>query len=150
LQFTILEVAMSYALLEQKRSHPARDAAIKSIVAVQNKDRAGWLDLWHPDGMIQDPVGVSPLDLEGNGHQGIKAITAFYDTVIASGDVRFHIRQSFACGDECANVGTITTRAADGSVGRCELVMIYRVNGEGKVMSLRAFWEFDDLMEDYI
>lgn len=115
---------MSFTLLTKKRAHPARDAALKSITAVQNKDREGWLSLWHPEGLIQDPVGVSPLDPTGEGHRGIAAITAFYDNVIAAGDVRFHIRESFACGDECANVGTITTRSADGSVGRCELVMI--------------------------
>ena len=122
---------------------------MKSIEAVQNKDREGWLAMWHPEGLIQDPVGVSPLDESGEGHRGIEAITAFYDNVIAPGDVRFHIRESFACGDECANVGTITTRAADGSVARCELVMLYRVDEEGKVLSLRAFWEFDDLMAGY-
>jgi steroid delta-isomerase len=140
---------MSLTLLENKRSHPARDAAMKSIAAVQSKDREGWLGLWHPEGLIQDPVGVSPLDPAGEGHRGIEAITTFYDNVIAPGDIRFHIRESFACGDECANVGTITTRSADGSVARCELVMLYRVDAAGKVLSLRAFWEFDDLMAGY-
>lgn len=140
---------MSITRLEQKPSHPARDAALKSIRAVQSKDRESWLALWHPDGLIQDPVGVSPLDPDGKGHRGTEAITAFYDNVIAQGDIRFHIRESFACGSECANVGTITTRSADGSVARCELVMLYRVDEDGKVLSLRAFWEFDDLMEDY-
>lgn len=140
---------MSLARLEQKPHHPARESALKSITAVQNKDREGWLSLWHPDGLIQDPVGPSPLDPEGKGHRGIEAITAFYDNVIAAGDVRFHIRESFACGTECANVGTITTRSADGAVGRCELVMLYRVDEQGKVLSLRAFWEFDDMIEDF-
>jgi steroid Delta-isomerase len=140
---------MSLKYLQSKREHPARTAAAKSIAAVESKDREAWLGMWHEDGVLQDPVGVSPLDPEGKGHQGIEAITAFYDNVIAQGDVRFHIRESFAAGDECANVGTITTRSADGSVARCELVMLYRVNADGKVMSLRAFWEFDDLMEGY-
>ncbi len=140
---------MSFAVLQKKRSHPARDAARRSIAAVQARDRDAWLALWHPEAVIQDPVGVSPLDPTGEGHRGIEAITAFYDNVIAAGDVRFHIRESFACGDECANVGTITTRSADGAVGRCELVMVYRVDSGGKLLSLRAFWEFDDLMEDY-
>jgi steroid delta-isomerase len=140
---------MSLTLLKNRRSHPARDAAMKSIAAVQSKDREAWLGLWHPEGLIQDPVGVSPLDPAGEGHRGIEAITAFYDNVIAPGDIRFHIRESFACGDECANVGTITTRSADGSVARCELVMLYRVDAAGKVLSLRAFWEFDDLMAGY-
>ena len=140
---------MAFSVLEKKRTHPARTAAMQSIIAVQNKDREAWLGLWHPEGVIQDPVGASPLDPAGEGHRGMEAITAFYDNVIAAGDVRFHIRESFACGDECANVGTITTRSADGSVARCELVMLYRVDDDGKVLSLRAFWEFDDLMEDY-
>ncbi len=140
---------MSYSLLERKTPHPARDAALKSIIAIQSGDRAGWLSLWHPEGLIQDPVGASPLDVSGDGHAGIEAITTFYDTVISQGDIRFHIRESFACGNECANVGTITSRSRDGAVGRCELVMLYRVDEEGKILSLRAFWEFDDLMADY-
>ena len=90
--------------------------------------------------------GVSPLDPDGRGHRGIEAITTFYDNVIDSGDVRFHIRESFACGQECANVGTITTRSGDGSVSRCELVMVYRVDDQGALVSLRAFWEFDELV----
>jgi steroid delta-isomerase len=140
---------MSLKFLQSKREHPAREAAMKSIEAVETKDRETWLSLWHDEGLLQDPVGESILDPEGKGHQGIEAITAFYDNVIAQGDVRFHIRESFAAGEECANVGTITTKSADGSVARCELVMIYRVDAEGKVLSLRAFWEFDDLMEGY-
>ena len=54
------------------------------------------------------------------------------------------IRHSYACGDECANVGTITTRVGGSLVSRTELVMVYRLNEEGKLASLRAFWEFED------
>ena len=114
---------MSLTLLENRRSHPARDAAMKSITAVQSKDREGWLGLWHPDGLIQDPVGVSPLDPAGEGHRGIEAITAFYDKVIAPGDIRFHIRESFACGDECALVQIdIGAGAGIGEVSRHHVV----------------------------
>lgn len=139
---------MSIAILEQAKKHPARDASIHSINCVQNKDREGWLSMWHPEGFIQDPVGPSPLDPEGNGHHGIEKITAFYDNIIAKGDMRFQIRHSYACGKECANVGTITTKSADGSIARCELVMVYCVDDDGKVLSLRAFWEFDDMIAD--
>ncbi len=139
---------MSIEVLTQAKKHPARDAAIHSITCVQNKDREGWLSMWHPDGIIQDPVGPSPLDPEGKGHQGIKKITAFYDNVIAGGDMRFHIRQTYAGGNECANVGTITGKTADGGVTRVELVMIYCVDDDGKVLSLRAIWEFDSMVAD--
>ena len=139
---------MSIQTLENARSHPARDASIKSINCVQNRDREGWLSLWHADAVVEDPVGISLLDPEGKGHRGIAAITEFYDSVISQGQVRFHIRESFACGKECANVGTITTRGEDGTVSRCELVMVYKVDDEGLVLSLRAFWEFDELVAD--
>ena len=134
---------MSIKILEDARSHPARDLAMRSIGFSEQKDREGWLALWAENGVIEDPVGVSPLDPSGDGHRGIEAITAFYDKVIAPADLRFHIRQTFACGAECANVGTITTRLGQ-VVSRTELVMVYRANASGKLAALRAFWEFGD------
>jgi steroid delta-isomerase len=135
---------MSIKILEDARSHPARDVAMQSIRSVEQGDRAGWLALWADDAVIEDPVGSSPLDPEGLGHRGIDAITAFYDKIIAPGDLRFQIRHSYACGRECANVGTITNRAENGVVSRTELVMVYRLDEAGKLASLRAYWEFDD------
>ena len=118
---------MSIKILEDARPHPARAMAIRSIQCVEGKDREGWLSLWADDAVIQDPVGVSPLDPEGLGHRGTEAITAFYDKVIAPVDLRFQIRQSFACGDECANVGTITTKLG-GMTG--VWVISYRGDGD--------------------
>ena len=138
---------MSIKVLENACKHPARDAAIQSITFIQNKDREGWLSMWDKEGFIQDPVGKSPLDPDGKGHRGLDQIARFYDKFIAPADVRFTIRQTFAAGCECANVGTITTRSAEGAVSRTELVMLYCVNSEGKLVSLRAFWEFDDMMD---
>jgi ketosteroid isomerase-like protein len=137
---------MTIEVLKNAKTHPARDAAIQSMSCVENNDREGWLALWAEDGVIEDPVGTSPLDPKGNGHRGIDAVTAFYDRVIAPADTRFVIRQTFAAGDECANVGTITTRSPDGTVARTELVTVYRVNDDGKLVSLRAFWEFEATM----
>jgi hypothetical protein len=136
---------MSIKILEDARSHPARAMAMRSIRCAESGDRAGWLALWDDDALIQDPVGVSPLDPEGQGHRGIEAITAFYDKVIAPADLRFQIRQTFACGNECANVGTITTRIGS-LVSRTELVMVYCLAESGKLASLRAFWEFEDTL----
>ena len=138
---------MTIKVLLEARKHPARDVAIQSVQCVQNKNREGWLSVWAKDGVIEDPVGISPLDPAGKGHVGFEAITRFYDNIIAPGDLRFSIRQSFACGNECANVGTITNKSAEGFVTRTELVMVYRINDDGKLQSLRAFWEFDDTVE---
>ena len=53
------------------------------------KDKAKWLSLFAENAVVQDPIGVSPLDPSGKGHKGLKAIEAFYDNVIANGDLKF-------------------------------------------------------------
>ena len=97
------------------------------------------------DGVVQDPVGVSFLDETGEGHRGHEGIGAFWDNVIATNPVRMDIISSHAGGDEVANYLTITTTFPDGSNVAGEMVAIYRVDEAGKVRSLRAFWEIDQL-----
>ena len=125
--------------------HPARDAAGASMTAVEAGDREGWLGLFAPDALVQDPIGPSMFDPDGDGHRGAEAIAAFYDTVIASGRVQFAIRESYAGGHECANVGTITTTLGDGSRAIVEGVYTYRIDDEGRILALRAYWEPDQL-----
>jgi ketosteroid isomerase-like protein len=125
----------------------ARELGIRSRAAVSAGDRAGWLDLFAPDALVQDPVGPSAFDPEGKGHHGHEAIAAFYDTVIASSEaISFDIQQSFLCGDEVADVGIIRTTLAGGThQAIVHGVYVYRANGAGKLASLRAYWEFDAL-----
>src|SRR4029077_12140599 len=88
----------------------ARDLARRSPAAVKVKDRVEWLSLWAPDAVVQDPVGPSPFDPEGNGHRGPEAIAAFYDKVIAPNElITFEIEHSYLCGNEVADVGVIRT-----------------------------------------
>ncbi len=114
------------------------------MAAVMAQDREGWLALWSEDGCVEDPVGPSWLDPTGQGHRGRAAIGAFYDTTIATLEwIRFEITDSFAAGDEVANVGTIHLSLPGGASGRCEGVFVYRVGADGLLLSLRAFWEVD-------
>jgi len=93
----------------------ARDLARRSQAAVKAKDRAGWLSLFAPDAIVQDPIGPSPFNPDGAGHRGPEAIAAFYDTVIAPNDlITFEIEDSFLCGDEVADVGVIRTVLENG------------------------------------
>jgi steroid Delta-isomerase len=131
--------------MEHADAHPARDASRASMAAVEAGDRDGWLGLFAPDALVQDPIGPSMFDPDGEGHRGAEAIAAFYDTVIASGQVSFSIRESYAGGQECANVGTITTTLADGSRAIVEGVYTYRVDAQGRIVALRAYWEPDRL-----
>ena len=127
--------------MDKYESHPARDMAIRSMTAVENGQREEWLALWADDGIIEDPVGPSPFDPSGDGHRGIEAIAAFWDNVTSRQPVRFSCRESFAAGNECANVGTITIELDGGMRAFVDGVFVYRINDAGRLVSLRAFWE---------
>jgi ketosteroid isomerase-like protein len=127
--------------------HPARLASQRSIAAVQAKDKQAWLSLFAEDGVVQDPVGKSFLDETGEGHRGHEAIGAFFDANIAPVEsIRFELHDSFAAGDEVANVATIHMTLPGGATSRCEGVFVYRVRDDGKLVSLRAFWEVDRML----
>jgi ketosteroid isomerase-like protein len=113
------------------------------MAAVEAGDRDGWLALFADDALVEDPIGPSPLNPGGEGRRGRDAIAAFYDEIVAMGDVRFTIRESYACGDECANVGQIATTLPDGTTSLVQGVYTYRIDAEGRIAALRAFWEFD-------
>jgi ketosteroid isomerase-like protein len=121
----------------------ARAASLRSRDAVQRGDKDAWLAIFADDAVVQDPVGVSPLDETGLGHHGRAAISAFWDNVIAANPIRMDLRSSFAGGNEVANAIRMTTTLPDGTQVGCELIAVYRVGDDGLVRSLRAFWEFD-------
>lgn len=127
--------------------HPARAASRRSMAAVEAGDKDAWLALFADDAVIEDPVGVSALDPEGKGHRGLGAISAFWDANIGPNTLRFDIRQSYAPGNEVANVGTITTTLPDGSQAAVAGVFTYRVDAEGRLESLRGYWNFDENVE---
>jgi len=104
--------------------------------------------LFDKDAIVQDPIGKSPLDPEGNGHQGIAAIEKFYDTVIANGDIEFNILESIPCADECANYAQIVNLVGEVRI-ETKMIVIYRINADNKIQSLRAFWDYQK-MEDQL
>lgn len=127
--------------------HPARRASQASATAVARGAKGEWLALFAADAVVQDPVGPSMFDPDGSGHRGHAAIAAFWDLAIASVHrFRFTIEDSFAGGDSCANVGTITSVLADGTRVDAEGVFVYRVDDRGLITSLRAHWEVDRAM----
>ena len=112
------------------------------------KDKQNWLDLFAEDAIVQDPIGKSPLDPVGDGHKGKEAIEKFYDTVIANGDIEFNILESIPCADECANFAQIVNVVGDVKI-ETQMIVIYRINSNDKIVSLRAFWDYQK-MEDQL
>src|SRR3546814_3080545 len=102
--------------------HPVRLLSQRSYDAVSRKAKEEWLALFADDAVLSDPVGPSFFDETGNGHRGKEAISAFWEMAIAPVKrFQFTIRDSFANGNACANIGTFSTRMADGTLADTDL-----------------------------
>jgi hypothetical protein len=117
-------------------------AGKRSREAAMAHDKQAWLDNFADDAIVEDPIGPSHFDPEGKGHRGKEAIAAFYDKAIAPSELQFNFVETYQCGNEEANVGSILIRSAGYEV-TAEGVFTYRVNEEGKLVALRAYWELD-------
>ncbi|HTV94922.1 MAG TPA: nuclear transport factor 2 family protein [Steroidobacteraceae bacterium] len=122
--------------------HPAQAAGLRSAELAMAKNKSAWLALYADDAVVQDPVGISPLDATGEGHRGKQALGRFWDMAIAPGELTMRIRESYPAGDECANVVTITNQLPAGGSVTTDCVIVYRVDREGLIVSLKAYWEF--------
>ncbi len=126
---------------------PARRASQRSYAAVARKAKQEWLALFAEDAVLEDPVGPSFFDATGQGHRGKAAISAFWDMAIEPVlEFRFTIRDSFANGNACANVGTFSTVLEGGTRADTELVAVYRVDDAGLITSMAAHWEVERTM----
>ncbi|MCD4524328.1 nuclear transport factor 2 family protein [Nocardioides sp. cx-173] len=132
--------------------HPARTASQRSYSAVANGDLEEWLTVYAPHAVLEDPVGPSMFDPEGRGHHGHAGIRAFWEQAIAPiATFEFTITDSFANpgSNTCANVGSIRTAFPDGSHTTTELIMVYVVDDDGAVASMKAYWEPERTMATF-
>jgi steroid delta-isomerase len=130
------------AMTVTNTEHPAHVAGRLSREAAMAHDKQAWLDNFADDAIVEDPIGPSHFDPEGKGHRGKEAIAAFYDKAIAPSELQFNFLETFQCGNEEANIGNIVIKAAGYEV-IADGVFTYRVNDEGKIVALRAYWELD-------
>ena len=124
--------------------HPAMVASRASWSAVQRKAKQEWLALFAEDACIEDPIGATPLDPEGKGHRGKEAIEKFWDTNIGPNTIQIDMRHSYAAGSEVAHLGILTTTFPNGSKVIVEGIFTYKLNDEGKLSSLRGYWDLKD------
>src|SRR4051812_29381879 len=121
---------------------PVHLAGKRSREAAIAHDKDAWLANFADDAIVEDPIGPSHFDPEGKGHRGKEAIAKFYDMAIAPSELTFNFTRTYQCGDEEANVGNIVIRSSGYEVV-AEGVFTYRVNDEGQMVALRAYWELD-------
>jgi hypothetical protein len=132
--------------------HPARAVSKKSIAAVKAKRKEDWLALFAADAVIEDPVGKYLSQQWTSIAPEYSYMVAFGAVFVAAAitlsiGIHFEVRESYAAGSECANVGTISIGMPNGMKARCDGVFVYRVDDAGKLVSLRAHWEFDQMMK---
>ena len=130
--------------------HPAKRVSLLSREYVHSHNKAGWLGLFSEDAIIEDPIGVSPIDEAGKGHRGVAAREAFWENNIANSDIKIVIHQSYAAGLECANIVTLNTILTfDGKTYSQEVngIFTYQVNEAEQLVALRGYWEVGEMMK---
>lgn len=134
----------------EKEQHPARRASLLSRQYVQGHNKQGWLGLFAEDGIIEDPIGVSPLDLKGEGHKTPAEREAFWDANIANSDIKITIQDSYAAANEVANhltLDVVVTLGGRKFRQQTRGIFTYRVDEHGKIKALRGYWELDDTLK---
>ena len=118
------------------------ELAEASLEATRNRDRDGWLALFEPDAVVEDRVGPSPTDPEGLGHQGIERITAFSrQGDLPSGKARLRDRTVLYLRRRGGDRGELPVSGAAGGSMDMDLINIYKRSPNGKLQSLRSFWD---------
>ncbi len=128
-------------------NHPAVQANIQSTELAQAGDKHAWLALYANDALLKDPVGVSPLEPTGEGHNGKIAIENFWDTVIAPANITLNVKQRIISGPHnCAVLQEVINDMGHGKTTIVDMIATYAVNDDGLITEMCAYWNFDALM----
>jgi steroid delta-isomerase len=124
---------------------PALAASQGSWKAVQAHDKEAWLGLMADDVVIEDPIGKAITNPDGNGVRGKDAVAAFYDTNIATNNLRITCEETFPSSSpaEIAHILILRSEFEGGLSSEVRGVFAYRVNDEGKIANMRGYWNMD-------
>jgi steroid delta-isomerase len=124
---------------------PALAASQNSWRCVQAHDKEGWLALMADDVVIEDPIGQSITNPDGNGVRGIQAAAAFYDSNIAANNLRITCEETFPSSspNEIAHILVLRSRFDNGVTSTVRGIFTYKVNDDGLLTNLRGYWNMD-------
>jgi steroid delta-isomerase len=124
---------------------PALAASQNSWRCVQTHDKEGWLGLMADDVVIEDPIGQSFTNPDGNGVRGKEAAAAFYDSIIAANNPRITCEETFPSSspNEVAHILVLRSRFGNGVTSTVRGIFTYRVNDDGLLASLRGYWNME-------
>jgi len=127
-------------------THPAVLASENAAKFAMAGDRDSWLDLYAEDAILANPVGKSPFNPKGEGFRGKAEIKRYWDTVIGKANLTIVASQRIVCGNTCAAVLQVTNDFGGGMKATMDQIAIYEVNDDGKLISVKHYWDWDKFM----
>ena len=127
-------------------THPAVLASESSAKFIMAGDRESWLGLYAENAFLANPVGKSPFDPSGEGFQGKAGVKRYWDTVIGKAGFSIVATRRIECDNICAAVLRVTIDFGDGAKTTIDQIGIYEVNGDGKLVSVKVYWDWDALL----
>jgi steroid delta-isomerase len=130
---------------ETVQQTPVVTASESSWRCVQSGDKEGWLALMSDDIVIEDPIGESVTNPDGNGVRGKEAVAAFYDANIGPNRLTVTREATFPSSspNEIAYILVLRTRFPNGFTATVRGVFTYRVDDAGLITNLRGYWNMD-------
>jgi steroid Delta-isomerase len=124
---------------------PALSASQGSWKAVHARDKAAWLALMTDDVVIEDPIGPSFTNPDGNGIRGKEAVAGFFDSFIAQNNLTVTCEETFPSSSptEIAHILILNSEFADGLKSEVRGVFTYHVDEAGLITNMRGYWHMD-------
>lgn len=118
-----------------------------AAVAVHNKPE--WLSLFADCAVVEDPVGSKP-QINLPDHRGQSPLGRFYETFIASNDIRFHVDHDVVCAGAVVRDLDIEIRMSPKVSVRVPMHLLYELTTEGgevRIKRLAAHWELGPMIK---
>jgi len=124
---------------------PALTASQSSWRCVHAHDKEGWLALMDDDVLVEDPIGKSFTNPDGNGLRGKEAVAGFYDANIAQNELRITCEETFPSSSpvEIAHILVLRSKFPNGMISTVRGIFTYKVNDAGLLTNLRGYWNMD-------
>ncbi|MFL6061276.1 MAG: nuclear transport factor 2 family protein [Marmoricola sp.] len=135
-------------MTEQSTTSPALAASQASWRCVQARDKEGWLALMADDIVIEDPIGTAITNPDGTGVRGKAAVEEFFDTNIATNNLRVECQETFPSSSELevAHILVLHSAFENGITSQVRGVFCYKLNEEHKITNLRGYWNMEAMV----
>lgn len=112
-----------------------RRCVVEYFSAIGRLDREGWVATFAPHGEMRDPADAPPI----RGHDQLRA---FFDGVAGLfREIDITPDDIFVCGDTAAVRWSWRGVGKNGRAVSCAGIDLFQIDGEGKIVSQRGYWE---------